>query len=104
MSLAGYPLKAKDPISKGNSRSLFLQASGSVTTDIDDLLVQGSGEHGAVSSLPVGLEQASGLVDGTKFEAAAACPGTFRSRPGKLDALGSVPVPGRSKCNFLERI
>ena len=39
------------------------------------------------------MEQASGRVyvpDGNKFEAAAACPGTFRSRPGKLEALGSV--------------
>ena len=40
---------------------------------------QGSGEHGAVSSLPAGLGQASGRVDvpdGTKIEAAAQSPGT----------------------------
>ena len=46
------------------------------------VLVQGSGEHGAVSSLPVGLEQASGRCQDRS--------GTFRSLPGKLDALGSV--------------
>ena len=31
--------------------------------DRSPVLVQGSGEHGAVSSLPVGMEQASGRVD-----------------------------------------
>ena len=30
---------------------------------VDDLLVQGSGEHGTVSSLLVGMEQASGRAD-----------------------------------------
>ena len=41
----------------------------------------------------MGLGQASGRVDvpdGAKIEAAAAFAGTFRSRPGKLDALRSV--------------
>ena len=52
LSLAGYPQKAEDSISKGNSRSLFLQVSGSVTANIDDSLVKGSGEHGIVSGLP----------------------------------------------------
>ena len=87
MSLAGHPEKAK--VSEFISSGIWC-----VTADVDDLLlVQGSGEHGAVSSLPVGMGHASGRVDvpdGTKFGAAAACLGTFRSRPGKLDALGSV--------------
>ena len=48
-------------------------------SDCYPVLVQGSGEHGAISSLPVGMGQA-----------AAAFAGTLRSRPGKLDALGSV--------------
>ena len=51
------------------------------------------GEHGAVSSLLVGMGQASGRVDvpdGAKIEAAAANAGALRSRPGKLDALGLV--------------
>ena len=88
--LAGPSQKAKEFVSHGNSRSLSLQAPGSVTANIDDLLVQGSGEHGTVSSLPVGLGQASGRVDvpdGAMIEAAAAFAGTLRSRPGKLDAL-----------------
>ena len=54
---------------------------------------QGSGKHGIVSSLPEGLGQASGRVDvpdDAKIEAAAAFAGTLRSRPGSLDALGSV--------------
>ena len=49
--------------------------------------------HGTVSSLRVVMEQASGRVDvfdGAKIEAAAAFAGTYRSRPGKLGALGSV--------------
>ena len=52
---------------------------------------QGSGKHGIVSSLPVGLGQASGRVDvpdDAKIEAAAAFGGTLRSGPGSLDALG----------------
>ena len=51
------------------------------------------GKHGIVSSLPEGLGQASGRVDvpdDAKIEAAAAFAGTLRSRPGSLDALGSV--------------
>ena len=54
---------------------------------------QGSGKHGIVSSLPVGLEQASGRVDvpdDAKIEAAVAFGGTLRSGPGSLDALGSA--------------
>ena len=41
----------------------------------------------------MGMEQASGRVDvpdGAKIEVPAAFAGTFRSRPGKLDALRSV--------------
>ena len=52
---------------------------------------QGSGKQGIVSSLPVGLEQASGRVDvpdDAKIAAAAAIEGTLRSGPGSLDALG----------------
>ena len=41
--LAGLFQKAKEFVSRGTSRSLSLQASGSVTANIDDLLVQGSG-------------------------------------------------------------
>ena len=77
----------------GGLRFLAGQASGSVTADIDELLVQGSGEHGTFSSLLVGMGQAAGRVDvpdGAKVEAAAACSGTLRSRPGKIVALGSV--------------
>ena len=91
LSLAGCPKKAKYYISKGTSRSLFLQVSGSVTANIDDPLVKGSGEHGIVSSLPEGLGQASGRVDvldDAKIPAAAAIEGTLRSGPGSLDALG----------------
>ena len=54
---------------------------------------QGSGMHGIVSSLPVGLGQASGRVDvpdDAKIEAAAAFGCTLRSGPGSLDALGSA--------------
>ena len=50
-------------------------------------------ESTASSGLPEGLGQASGRVDvpdGAKIEAAAAFAGTLCSRPGKLDALGSV--------------
>ena len=61
--LAGPFQKAKVFVSRGNSRSFSLQASGSVLAESDDLLVQGSGKRGIVSSLPVGLEQASGRVD-----------------------------------------
>ena len=56
---------------------------------------QGSGKHGALSSLPVGMGQPSGRVDvpdGTKIEAAAASLDTFRFRPGNADALGVSPV------------
>ena len=70
------------------------------------VLVQGSGEHGAVSSLPVNMGQASGRVDvpdGAKIDAAAAFAGTLRSRPGKLDALGSV-WSREGKFNFSERL
>ena len=91
LSLAGYPQKAKYYISKGTSRSLSLQASGFVIADIDESLIKGSGEHGIVSSLPVGLGQASGRVDvpdDAKIAAAAAVVGTLRSGPGSLDALG----------------
>ena len=51
---------------------------------------QGSGKHGIVSSLSVGLGQASGRVDvpdDAKITAAAALEGTLRSGPGSLDAL-----------------
>ena len=82
--LAGQPQKAKDNDYYGSLRSFFLQASGSITADFDDVLIKGSGEHGIVSSLPEGLGQASGRVD----EAAAAFGGTLRSGPGSLDALG----------------
>ena len=44
---------------------------------------QGSGEYGAVSSLPAGFGQASGrvaILHGVKIEAAAASPGTSRFR------------------------
>ena len=54
---------------------------------------QGSGEHGAVSSLPAGLGQASGRVDvpdGTKIEAAAQSPGTSCFRSWNADALCEV--------------
>ena len=51
--LAGPSQQAKEIVSRGNSRSLSLQASGTVTANIDDLLVQGSGKHGIVfSSFP----------------------------------------------------
>ena len=68
-----------------------LRKNGQVdyTPDCD----QGSGKHGIVSSLPVGLGQASGRVDvpdDAKIEAAAAFGGTLRSGPGSLDALGSA--------------
>ena len=91
--LAGPFQKVKEFVSRGNSRSLSLQASGSVTANIDTSLVKGSGEHGIVSSLPEGLGQASGRVDvpdDAKFAAAAAIEGTLRSGPGSLDALGLV--------------
>ena len=48
---------------------------------------QGSGKHGIVSSLPVGLGQASGRVDvpdDAKIAVAAATEGTLRSGPGSL--------------------
>ena len=73
--------------------------------DYSPVLVQGSGEHGAVSGVPVGAEQASRRVDlfgGAKIEAAAAFAGTLCSQPGKLDALRLVRsregkgVPGSS--------
>ena len=89
--LAGQPQKAKDNDYYGSLRSFFLQASGSITADFDDVLIKGSGEHGIVSSLPEGLGQASGRVDvpdDAKIEAAAAFGGTLRSGPGSLDALG----------------
>ena len=89
--LAGLFQKVKEFVSRGNSRSLSLQASGSVIANIDESLVKGSGEHGIVSSLPVGLRQASGRVDvpdDAKF--AATIEGTLRSGPGCLDALGLV--------------
>ena len=89
--LAGPFQKAKEFVSRGNSRSLSLQASGPVTANIDESLVKGSGEHGIVSSLPVGLGQASGRVDvpdDAKIAAAAAIEGALRSGPGSLDALG----------------
>ena len=87
------PKKAKDNKYKESSRNSSLQVSVSVTANIDDSLVKGSGEHGIVSSLPEGLGQAFGRVDvpdDAKIEAAAAFAGTLRSRPGSLDALGSV--------------
>ena len=90
--LAGQPQEAKDNDFKEYSRSSSLQASVSVTANIDDSLVKGSGEHGIVSCLPEGLGHASGRVDVpdvAKIEAAAAFAGTLRSRPGSLDALGS---------------
>ena len=63
---------------------------------------QGSGKHGIVSSLPVGLGQASGRVDvpdDAKIEAAAAFGGTLRSGPGSLDALqNSVFLKGHDGC------
>ena len=89
--LAGPFQKAKEFVSRGNSRSLSLQASGPLTANIDESLVKGSGEHGIVSSLPEGLGQASGRVDvpdDAKIAAAAAIEGTLRSGPGSLDALG----------------
>ena len=92
--LAGQPQKAEY---KEYSRSSYCQASGCVTADGDDLLVQGSGKHGIVSSLLAGMGQASGRVDvpaSAKIEAAAACPGTSRIRPGNADALGSVRSRG----------
>ena len=49
--LAGPFQKAEEFVSQGNSRSLSLQASGCVTANVDGMLVQGSGEHGTVSSL-----------------------------------------------------
>ena len=73
--------------------------------DCSPVLVQGSGEHGAVSSLPVGVEQASGRVDvpdGAKIDAAAAFAGTFRSWLGKLDALRSVLSREGKVQNFLK--
>ena len=86
LSLAGQPQKAKDNDYYGYPRSSSLQAFGSVTADIDDSLVKGSGKHGIVSSLPEGLEQASGRVDvpdDAKFAAATAIEGTLRSGPGR---------------------
>ena len=58
---------------------IILQASGFVTADIDESLVKFSGEHGIVSSLPQGLEQASGRVvmsaeDFSKYEKLVAPP------------------------------
>ena len=85
-----FPKKAKEFVSQVNSRGLSFQASGCVTANMDDLLIQESGEHRTVSSLLVGMGQVSGRVDvpdGAKIEAAAAFAGTSRSRPGKLDAL-----------------
>ena len=80
--------------------------SVSVTAEIDDPLVKGSGEHGIVSSLPEGLGQASGRVDvpdDAKIAAAASIEGTLRSGPGSLDALGSVPFR-EGKIQFFSRI
>ena len=98
--------KAKDNDHyEGTSRSSSLQVSVSVTANIDDPLVKGSGEHGIVSSLPEGLGQASGRVnvpDDAKIAAAAAIEGTLRSGPGSLDALGLAPVQGRAKFSFSE--
>ena len=81
------------------------QASGYVTADCDDVLVQGAGEQGAVSCLLAGMEQASGRVDvpdGAKIEAAAASPGTSRFRPGNADALGMDQSSG-PKIQFSQR-
>ena len=84
--------------------TLFFSTSLKQSCQVDcyPVPVQGSGEHGAVGSLPVGMEQASGRVDvpdGTKIEAAAANAGTLRSRTGKLDALGLVQSR-EGKCIF----
>ena len=103
--LAGPFRKAKEFVSRGNSRSLSLQASGPVTANIDESLVKGSGEHGIVSSLPDGLGQASGRVDvpdDAKIAAAPALEGTLRSGPGGLDAPGLAPVQGRQNSVFSE--
>ena len=71
----------------------------SCQVDCYRVLVQGSGEHGAVGGLPAGMVQASGRVDvpdGTKIEAAAAFAGTLRSRPGSCVPTcaqgSSIPV------------
>ena len=104
---AGQPQEAKDTGCKKNSRSNLCQASGCVTADSDEVLVQGSSEHGAVSSLPAGFEQASGRVDvpdGTMIEAAAASPGTSRFRPWNAGALGEVQSSGTKIQFFLSGI
>ena len=78
--MAGPFQKVEEFVSRGNSRSYSLQASGFVSADIGESLIKGSGEHGIVSSLPEGLVQASGRVDvpdDAKIAAAAAIEGTI---------------------------
>ena len=68
-----------------------LRQSGQVDYSPDN--DQGSGEHGIVSSLPVGLGQASGRVDvpdDAKIAGAAAIEGTLHSGPGSLGGQNSV--------------
>ena len=80
-----------------------LRQSGQVDSSPD--YDQGSGKHGMVSSLPVGLGQASGRVDvpdDAKIAAAAAIEGTLRSGPGSLDALGLARSSGGKIQFFLK--
>ena len=102
-SWLALPKKQKNLSLKGTLEVFLFRH---LVANMDDLLVQGSGEHGIVGSLPVGLGQASGQVDvpdGAKIEAAAAFAGTLRSRPGKLDALGSVRSrEGKVQCFLKE--
>ena len=97
-----FPQKKKSLGSNSFPLRFSATKSGQVVYYPDD--DQGSGEHGIVSSLPEGLGQASGRVDvpdDAKIEAAAAFAGTLRSRPGSLDALGSV-LSREGKFNFSE--
>ena len=95
--MEGKPKKAKDTGTNLFFRRYCCQASGCVIADGDEELVQGSGEQGAVSSLPVGLGQVSGRVDvpdGAKIEAAATIPGTFRFWPWNTEAHREVQSRG----------
>ena len=95
----GRTPKAKD------AKDVFIPFfSQTCCCQVDQDHAQGSGEHGAVTSLPVGLGQASGRVDvpdGAKIEAAAASSGASRFRPWNAGALREVESKGQKIKFFL---